>query len=733
MRRAAVGAALGALLVAGVAGAAPVRLFRAQSADTFSKGESEAVAVDAAGVLALAPAAEKIAALDEPFAFAFARHGEGWAVGTGSDGRVLAIDAKGGTTTLLDAEEPEIFALASIGGALYAGSSPGGKVYRIASGGSGAPSSAVWFDPPETYVWAIAPAPDGTFWVATGAPGRLYRVSAEGKGEKVWEGATHVRSLLPLANGDLLFGTAGDGRLLRWRAGAVRTLHDSELTEVAALAAGEDGAVWIALLASESSFVDLSPRSAAAAEGDESKPAVAPVDDGSAGSRPSGAVGPRSELIRLLPNGGIEGVWRSDDETLFALLPDGDGVWAATGLEGRLYRITGGAEAGRARVERKFESRQLVGLAPGAHGPVVLATNGAALWRLVERREAKGTYTSPVLDAGQVATFGVFRWEGLEPAGAHVRVSFRSGFAAEPDATWSEWSAPREGREVPVGVERARFVQYRLELSGGSGTGDAGASPRVASTELSYRQENLRPVIALFAAMDPGQIQVPSGFNAADQLYEPASPNREGIFDTLKATPPRGDRLRTLWRKGWLTLRWDAADPNGDPLEHRLEVRAEGSPGGWLEIAREIEESSWAFDATALPDGVYRFRLTTTDAPGNEAAAAAGGALEARRESEPVTIDQSAPELVATERSGATIEARVEDAWSPLRSAEISVDGAAWRPARVRDGLLDGRSETLESPLPAKGARMILLRVVDAAFNVRTFDLLAGAGRERGR
>jgi hypothetical protein len=64
----------------------------------------------------------------------------------------------------------------------------------------------------------------------------------------------------------------------------------------------------------------------------------------------------------------------------------------------------------------------------------------------------------------------------------------------------------------------------------------------------------------------------------------------------------------------------------------------------------------------------------------------------------------------------------LEDAWNPLRAAEVSVDAGEWQPAPAADGLLDARRETLEIEVPA-GARLLLLRATDAAFNVQTFDL----------
>jgi len=709
------GRILGALALAGWTGAVPgdaaqVKIFRSQSAEAFLKGEAAEVAIESGGVLRLAPRARRLAAIDAPFAFALARTETGWAVGTGNDGQVLAVAEDGRITTLYDAPESEVFALAvDRDGALLAGTSPHGKVHRLEAGGA-----RELFSSSETYIWALARDREGALWVATGGPGRLYRLSSSGTAETIWEGgADHVRCLLALDNGDLLFGTAGDGRLLRWRAGEVRTLLDSELNEIVALAPSADGAVWVAVLSSEASFVDLTPRPPASGESaDGAQPVVTVEESATLGSRTLGSRGPRSELWRLQASGATEKVWSSVDETIFAMLADGGRLWMGTGLEGRLYAL----EDGRARVEKEFEAKQVVALAPAREGPVALTTNGAALWALTSSREARGTYTSAPLDAGQVSRFGTFRWTGEAPAGTSIRASFRTGFSAEPDATWSAWSAPREGPEVALtDVDRGRYAQYRLEL-----VGRDGESPRIVSTELSYRQENLRPAIETFAAMEPGQILVPSGFNPADQLFEPASPNREGIFETLAPSTPRDERLKPVFKKGWRTLQWSASDPNGDELWYRLEVRPESDAAGWLELADEVEGTSFAFDATALPDGVYRFRVTASDEPSNGGAAAA---LTAVRESEPVALDQTPPELRSVERRGGERRVEVRDLGSPLRAAEASIDGGEWKEVRTEDGLLDGREETLIVSGVPDAARLVLLRLTDTSFNVRTFDL----------
>lgn len=708
--------------------AAPTRIFSTQTPAAFQAGTLENVSLDAQGVLALADRAERMGEVTEPFAFSFAAVPGGWAVGTGNEGRVLRIAPDGQVTTLFDAPEPVIFALwADPDGTLFAGSSPEGRIYRIRDG-----EAEVWFEPGETYIWAIARGADGALWVATGTEGRLWRVTGKGQGTVAWDGEeTHLRSLLPLTDGDLLIGTAPGGLVIRRDArGVVRTLHDAALSEVVAFAPAADGAIWAAVLASESSFLDAAPRGGGS-EGKESAEAgegtVIVVEGGgdgqapAAGSRAAGARGPRSELLRLLPGGAVESLWSSADETIFSLLASDDRsrLWIGTGLEGKLYVL----EADRLRLEKDLEERQIVGLAPGADGPALLTTNAAVVWRFAGGRERVGTYTSAALDAGQAARFGVFRWTGELPPGTAVRVSFRTGNSAEPDRTWTPWSPERSGDELSLAdLVPARYVQYRIALSGGS------ASPRVARTELSYRQQNLRPAIERFSAMDPGQIPVPSGFNPSDQVYEPASPNREGIFTTLEPALSREERTKTVWRKGWRTLRWKVNDPNGDAVRTRLEVRAEQGDR-WYEMADDLSAEYWSFDATVLPDGDYRFRLTASDEAANET----GAGLVATAFSEVVTIDHAPPELRSAKRSGDGARVTVYDAASPLRAAELSIDGAPWQPLASLDGLIDGRTEELLiDEIPAT-ARLVLLRVGDAAFNDRTYDLGArlGAGSAR--
>lgn len=729
------------------AAATEVRMFQTQTQAGFLAGTLEGLSVDPLGRLELAHRAERLTALSEPFLLSAARAngtgaGDGWVIGTGNAGRVFRVGSGGEVAEIFAAAEPEIFAVWSDpDGTVFAGASPGGKVYRIPAGAPAA-KAEVYFDSGETYVWALARAADGALLVATGTQGKLFRVTDGAKAEVLYDSDdTHVRALEVLPDGGVLLGTAGEGLVIRLDGkGQVRTLHDAAQPEVVALAAAPDGTIYAGLVASEASLVDAARPPALPAAAGETAPvagsaeaqsqAAVIVSEGDninvMGTRKPEDKGPRSELVRIAPSGLVESAWSFTDETVYDLLWQGGRLWVATGLEGKLFSFDGS----QMLLEKDVDERQVVALVPagaGEPGPAFATTNAAAFYRLAAATEQTGSYTSAALDAGQVARFGSFRWRGEEPGGSSVRFAFRSGVSSEPDRTWSSWTEPRAGREVPLtGVPSGRYVQWRADFRrAGNGAAEPadGVSPRLYGVELSYRQENLSPKIEGLSALDAGQILVPSNFNPSNQVFEPAHPNREGIFTTLaEATFPDELRLKPLWKKGYRSLRWSAGDPNGDDLVYELSFRpldASGAVGkaGWLPVVKDLEQDYYSFDATVLPDGVYRFRLVASDRPSNEPAET----RTSERLSEPVVVDHSLPLLGDVEK-GRSLVVGVRDELSPLREAVWSADAGEWMPAEPLDGLLDGRNETLHLEVP-DGATLVLLRVTDAAYNVVTFDL----------
>ena len=707
---------VGASLVACACFATEVQVFRSASQSAFLSGTLESISVDPLGALRLAHRAERLTAIEEPFLFSAARTADGWLAGTGNAGRIVKIARDGTTSTLFETEEPEVFAVwVDDDGTVFAGSSPDGKVYRYRDG-----ERTVLFDPAQKYIWKIVRVPGGDLLVATGTEGKIFKVQDDGTSELLYDSEdTHIRSLLPMPDGSLLVGTAGQGLVLQINAqGRARTLYDAAAPEVLDLVLSPEGGAYFAALGSESSLVDLTRRSSNSSgngNGEDKKEASEvqgseSSQPASSGSRISGFRGPRSEILYWNPNGAVSKIWLFEEETVFEMLLWDDRLWVATGLEGKLFSYRNEQMV----LEKDVEEAQIVTLLEGETGPVFLTTNAAALYRFVAGNERSGTLTSAVLDAKRSSHFGSLHWDGNAPTGTSVEFSFRAGMSKQPDDTWSDWTSQRGGNEIALGdLDASRYLQWRLHLRS-----DNGDSPEVRTIEVSYRQLNEKPEIESLTAMDPGQILVPTNFNPSNQIYEPAHPNREGIFTTIGAPARRENRsTKTLWKGGYRTLQWKAEDPNGDELRYALAFRREDDSDGWLEMADQLEDEHYSFDSTVLPDGRYRFRLQASDHKGN----ADGEDLLATRISDQVVVDHSPPELGRVE-SGGSLKASATDLFSPLREAVYSVDAKEWRPAVAADGLIDGRSETFILEIN-DNARLLLLRLTDAHFNVITHDL----------
>lgn len=707
--------------------ASETKIFRLQSKAGFLKGTLDGIGIDSLGTLRLADRVERLAEVEEPFLLSAAVHPEGWVVGTGNAGRVLLVGRSGETRILFAATEPEIFAVwAAADGTVFAGSSPNGKVYRIADG-----QATVHFEPQETYIWSLAQAAGGDLLVATGTQGKLFKVDSAGRGEVFFDSEdTHVRAMKVLENGEILLGTAGEGLILKLSAdGIPRTLFDAPHPEVVAFAAAPDGDCFAALLASEASLVSLSRRPQEAGgeedgEGDgengsaEEDPQVEVMvtvgedaETSPVGSRPPGFAGARSEVVRISSDGLVETLTTFQEETVYALFWHRGRLWIGTGLEGKVFSL----QNHRPVLETDVDERQVVALLEDDPGPAFATTNAGAVYRMAGKTERAGVYTSPALDAEQISRFGTLRWQGESPSGTGVSFSFRSGMSSEPDRTWTAWSPPVSGPEISLAsLPSGRFVQWRAEFEASEGR-----SPTLSEVTVSYRQANLPPRIKGLQALDPGQIVVPANFNPSQQAYEPAHPNRDGIFTTLQ--PVRVDqqrRWKTLWKSGYRTLRWEAEDPNGDDLVYALSFRAASSDRPWLPVAEELRQQHYSFDSTVLPDGRYRFRLQAFDRDRSDD----DERQQVEEISELVLVDHSNPTLGSVSQRDGKLAVVVEDRFNPLREAAYSIDAREWRPAIAADGLLDGQRETLILEYPQPG-ELLLLRLTDAAFNVVTIDL----------
>ncbi len=119
-------------------------------------------------------------------------------------------------------------------------------------------------------------------------------------------------------------------------------------------------------------------------------------------------------------------------------------------------------------------------------------------------------------------------------------------------------------------------------------------------------------------------------------------------------------------------------------------------------------------------------RVTATDLPDNYPEVA----LTATLESEPFVIDNTPPriEALAAKSEGGKLIVRFHavDALSDLDSAEYSVNGADWKPARPVGGMTDAASldYAVEAPLPPGTEWTVAVRVSDENDNAEVSKIV---------
>src|SRR5713226_4591999 len=104
-------------------------------------------------------------------------------------------------------------------GNVYLGTGHDGKLFRVSADGKG----SLLYKAPELDVTALAIAGDGVIFAATSPDGKVYRVTADGKAEVYFDPADkYIWSLAILGDGSLAVGTGDNGKLYRVRAAGAK-------------------------------------------------------------------------------------------------------------------------------------------------------------------------------------------------------------------------------------------------------------------------------------------------------------------------------------------------------------------------------------------------------------------------------------------------------------------------------------------------------------------------------
>jgi WD40 repeat protein len=695
------------------------QFWRVRNAEDFLAGDIEGFAVTSRGELRPGPSLKKVATFTDPFVLsqAGAPNGDHF-FGTGNEGKVYRLR---GTElkAIYTAPEPEVYAVAFHEGAVFVGSSPNGKVYRVDPNDG---KATVFYDPKQAYIWAMEFLPNGDLAVATGVDGKLFRVTPKGEGKVLFDSPeTHLRCLAVKKDGTLLAGGSAKGRIYEIRpGGGAHALYDSPLSEISSIYVDANGIGWASAASNvlpsaapvkaapakpATTTAAASSTSASASSGEQKKEEPTGsvevsigIDDSSAGSAGSG------EIYKINPDGFVELVRKFEHEMAYSITggPNGS-ILLATGPQGRIYQLNDGEVSLIGSVPEK----QVVSISTVAGQTLITTTNSGAVYRMESGPSAKAEFRSAAKDVERFSRFGHYRIDGDNLGDGHIAIAFRSGNTRTPDATWSPWSATSTASDGPVDVPAGRYVQWKLTMP------KPVANVSVDEVTLAFMNRNVAPVIDTVVVQEPAVVYITGSYPQSPQVVEATNPDEYGIFTSLDTPRDRNEQGKKVYRRGFRTVTWRAHDDNGDALRYTLSFRKVGTEK-WLRLRENFDESSLNFDTSQLPDGNYELRLSVTDAQDNP-----DNPFTDVKEGIQLVVDNTPPSITAT-REGDDVVIHVTDKRSPIGKVEYSADAEKWIRLTPVDGIGDSPKESYRIKRSAVAGKFVIVRAVDSFFNVGT-------------
>ncbi len=671
------------------------RLWNESRFEDLERGTPNGVAVTSDGYLVPGPESKLVFATPSTYVWAVATDKEGNAyLATGTPATVERVTPEGKSTTLFTTREMSVQTVRmGPDGMLYAATLPSGKVYKLDPHAEGKTddTATLVFDPQATqekpkYVWDLAFDAKGRLYVATGAPAAVYRVVPGAKPELFYKSdEEHIRTLAFDKAGNLIAGSDGTGLVYRIDPqGKAFVLFDAPKKEITSVVVAPDGTIYAAGVG-EKGRNNLPPLPVTG----QVTATITIIQPGSVQAFSGNSLIPDGSELYAIPKGDgpPRKIWGGKDDILYSLQWTPEGVLAATGNRGRIYRIR---DDGTWADVAHLEASQVTGFADSPRGIYVSTANSGKVFLLSHGPAAEGTYTSEVFDAGVFAQWGRAEVEMGPTAATAVQLYARAGNIENPERAWGEWKTftPNAGA---VGVGASRFLQWKLVEHPGT---------QVGGVAINYLPVNLPPVV--------DEVMVAPGARANSITQQPGQPqpitlsfpstqNQNGNF----GQEPGREPLSAVRDREAVTVRWAAHDDNGDQLSFALYYRGE-SEHNWQFLKDHIRERFYSFDASQVPDAHYRIKVVASDARSHNP----GEALTGERESDEFVVDTTPPVVSGLEAHMVNGKIHVvlsaTDATSPVTHAQFSVDAGRWQYVAPVGNIADSPMARFEfdAPLP---------------------------------
>lgn len=485
-----------------------------------------------------------------------------------------------------------------------------------------------FYESPETYVWAMIAADNGSVYAGTGNHGIIYKVDANGKASVFYDtDQLAVHALAKDAGGNLYAGTSPNGVLYKITpGGSAVALLDADEKYITAVKVDSKGNVYAAA-GDRCRVYKITPDGKADLVLDSSEAhalslAVDKDDNAYVGTGQNGII------YRIGANGKSTVLYDAAEASVTGLSVDSKGtLYAVTAPKGIIYKIALDAPAKVAydravqgfmgiavdnadnvyaattnylykmakdetvcMVQNDFDL-QFLSVTTG-DGKVYAGTgNIGSIYAAAAGTALEGTYESPVHDCRLSSKWGMISWTADLPKGTSLTLQTRTGDVGEPDASWSPWSSPYAQSGAPILSPAGRYIQYRATLK----TDDPSVSPVVKDVSLVYLTKNQAPKVTL--------------------------------------TSPKGGEK---WART-KTIKWVGADPDKDSLLYEIFCSNDGGQT-WTPISNDVKPVT----TEKKPDGTAS---EEESAPEEESAAPENAAMKVDVTDPEEALAQMAAEL----------------------------------------------------------------------------------------
>ena len=674
----------------------------------LEKGEVISVSITHEGNIILPPSLKELYSTPEPYLWCLALDQKGNTyAGGGTEGKVFQIDFQERGRLLFDSEQIQVNSMViDRAGNLIVATLPNGSIYKVSTQGE----ASKLYTPKAKFIWCLAIDKAGNIYAGTGMDGVIYKIDQKGEGKDFFNSEeTHIKSLTIHKDGNLIAGSDPNGQVFRISPqGKVYVLYDSPLQEISCIKIDTKGNIYAAAIASEAAKKKE-------IEEKEEKSSAESISSLSIASVKEGQGKEKSIIYKISPDYSVEKIWSSTSYIVHSMEVDREGnLIIGTGDKGLIYSLT---PEGEETILLKCKEKQVTALASDNRNSIYVATsNLGKVLKLSFIYPHQGIYQSQAKDTDTISEWGMLKWQTTISAGTEVKLFTRSGNTAKPDNTWSPWSpAYAEPKGSLITSPAARFIQWKAELISSTPS----FTPILHNVFLAYLQKNIKPRITEIKIHPPGIY-----FKRPMILDEDKSLNLPEGFQSFEeenaAKQLRNESLgKKDYRKGVRFISWKAEDANVDRLSFSIYYKA-SDEGKWKKLKEEIEENSFIWDVTTVPEGIYRIKLEASDRPSNPE----NLALKEIKIGEPFNIDNTPPKIsniaVVKTPNGIQITFAAQDSFSFIRRASYSVDASPWENIYSKDGILDSLREEFEIILKklSPGEHTIVLKVEDSMYNI---------------